>query len=136
MTARDTHAHGFEDLTIEECLDLLGSRYLGRVGFVRDGVPHVFPVNYRLHEGAIVFRTDSGGFLDAVHLSRAAFEVDDVDFEQHSGWSVLVHGKVEEVSDPVELDGLRKLPLHPWAPGERDHYVRISPSKISGRRIV
>jgi hypothetical protein len=26
--------------------------------------------------------------------------------------------------------------LQPWAPGDRDHYVRILPTAITGRRIT
>ncbi|MEX0658515.1 MAG: pyridoxamine 5'-phosphate oxidase family protein [Egibacteraceae bacterium] len=125
-----------ETLSVDECLRLLGSRYLGRVAFVVDGEPHVRPVNYRLHEGIIVFRTDYGGLLDLIHLANVAFEVDDADHEYHTGWSVVVRGKAEEVWQPDELRVLRELPLRPWAPGPRDHYVRISPLEITGRRIT
>jgi uncharacterized protein len=128
-------ARRLEELPVEACLELLERSYLGRIGFVRDGVPQVFPVNYRLHEGAIVFRTDRGGFLDAVHLTHVAFEVDDADLETHTGWSVIVQGKAEEVWEPDELDRMRELPLRPWAPGDRDHYVRILPRTITGRRL-
>lgn len=61
-------------LTVDECLRLLESRSVGRIAFVDDGDPQVLPVNYRVHEGAIVFRTHYGPLLDAVHLSPGAFE--------------------------------------------------------------
>lgn len=124
-----------EPLEIDECLRLLDSRYVGRIAFVDGGLPQVLPLNYRFHEGAIVFRTDYGALLDAVHRSDVAFEVDAIDPDYHTGWSVVVHGRAEEVWRPEDLAGLRALPLRPWAPGSRDHYVRILPGRITGRRI-
>lgn len=125
-----------EPLSVDDCLRLLGSRYVGRIAFVANGRPHVLPINYRLHEGAVVFRTDYGTLLDAVHLADVAFEVDAIDADYHTGWSVVVHGKAEEVWRPEELETVRRLPLRPWAPGARGHYVRIFPGEITGRRIT
>lgn len=125
-----------ESLSVDDCLRLLASRYIGRIAFVANGRPHVLPVNYRLHEGAVVFRTDYGTLLDAVHLAAVAFEVDAIDADYHTGWSVVVHGKAEEVWRPEELESFRLLPLRPWALGTRGHYVRIFPGEITGRRIT
>ena len=125
-----------ETLTVEECLRLLESQAVGRLGFVDDGRPQVLPVNYRFHEGAVVFRTTHGRLLDAIHLSAAAFEIDEIDNARHTGWSVVVHGRAEEVSRAEELPAFRGLPLTSWAPGDRDHYVQILPRTITGRRIT
>ena len=51
-------------------------------------------------------------------------------------WSVLVRGVAREVSDPAELRAARALSLEPWAiDGAADHYVRVEPTLITGRRI-
>ena len=124
-----------EAIDVDECLQLLASRYVGRVAFIEDGRPQVLPVNYAMFEGSIVFRTDYGALLEAVHLSEVAFEVDAIDSDYHTGWSIVVRGRAEEAWRPEDLSRLRELPLRPWAPGARDHYVRIDPTSMTGRRI-
>ena len=52
-----------------------------------------------------------------------------------TGWSVLVKGRAAEVTDPVELDDVTRLPLHPWAPGPKDHWIRIEANEVTGRSI-
>ena len=84
----------------------------------------------------VVLRTDDGTKLDAaIRGSRVAFEIDGTDAAARTGWSVVVRGEAVEVTDPAELARLRKLPLHPWAPGGKAHYVRILPAALTGRRI-
>ena len=126
-----------EDLSVDDCLGLLASATLGRVALIHDDDPHVVPVNYLLHEGTVMFRTTYGTTLDTVSGgARVAFEVDHIDEPTQSGWSVIIHGKAEEIWLPDELDAAALLPITPWAPGDRNHYVRIYPSAITGRRIT
>lgn len=145
-TPRSTHAAAPRNLAIpgprlapldvDECLDRLARRDLGRLAFVVDAKPRIIPMNYLLHEGSILLRTGITPTLDAVIGSPVAFEVDVVDPLDHSGWSVVVHGRAEEVWEPDELARLRALPLQPWAPGAREHYLRIMSTAITGRRIA
>jgi uncharacterized protein len=126
----------WQELTKSECFQLLARERLGRVAVVDDRGPIVFPVNFVLDRHMVVFRTDAGTKLDAAcRGSRVAFEIDGTDAVAHSGWSVVVRGEAIEVTDPAELARLRKLPLHPWAPGAKTHYVRILPAVLTGRRI-
>jgi uncharacterized protein len=125
-----------DQLSVDQCLELLASASLGRVAFVHEEAPRIVPVNYLLHEGAVVFRTTYGTTLDTIAAgARVAFEVDRIDEESHAGWSVVILGKAEEIWMPEEIDAAADLPLTPWAPGDRNHYVRIFPSAITGRRI-
>jgi len=126
----------WRELTPDECRKLLAEHHLGRLALVDQDGPVVFPVNYVFHRLAVVFRTDPGTKLDAAACgARVAFEVDAVDEANGTGWSVLVRGEAVAVTDPAELRRLRALPLYPWAPGDRAHYVRILPSVVSGRLI-
>jgi nitroimidazol reductase NimA-like FMN-containing flavoprotein (pyridoxamine 5'-phosphate oxidase superfamily) len=125
-----------QELTREECFELLASRHLGRVVLVDDRGPLALPVNFTLDHYTILFRTDQGTKLDAASRGgRIAFQVDGADEATRTGWSVLVRGEVTEVTDPSELARVRRLPLYPWAPGAKARYVRILPRVLTGRRI-
>jgi hypothetical protein len=122
-----------------ECRELLGRESVGRVGVTIDALPAVLPVNYTLHEGAVMFRTVAGTKLDAATANTVvAFEVDSGGEREEDGgaWSVLVRGVAREVTDPTELRAARSLPLESWAfDGAADHYVRVEPTLITGRRF-
>lgn len=131
-TAASKH---IDALTVKDCLDLLETQDLGRLAYVVDGKPRILPLNYAMHQGSIVFRTGYGEVLDTIHLQEVEFEVDHGASETETGWSVIVHGVAEEIWRPEELEIARDLALRPWAPGNRDHYVRILSTAITGRRI-
>jgi uncharacterized protein len=104
------------------------------VAVVDDQEPVIFPINFVLDRHMVVFRTDEGTKLDAAARGgRVTFEIDGTDATSRTGWSVVVRGEAAEVTDPVELARLRKLPLFPWAPGAKNRYVRILPAKLTGR---
>jgi nitroimidazol reductase NimA-like FMN-containing flavoprotein (pyridoxamine 5'-phosphate oxidase superfamily) len=118
------------------CWELLHRRILGRVAIVVDGVPRMFPVNYIVDRGDIVFRTDEGMKLEAARDGRvASFEVDHNDPMYHNGWSVLVTGVLEDITDDPERPDTLALPLRSWA-GLGAHVVRLRPLGVSGRRVI
>jgi hypothetical protein len=93
-------------------------------------------VNFALDHGDIVIRTDRSGKLAAAARGAVvAFEADQLDLAGQSGWSVTAVGPSSEVTDPGELARLRAIGLRPWAPGPRDHFIRISPVMLDGRRL-
>lgn len=119
------------------CLELLGQARLGRVAVNRDGVPHVVPVNYAVLDGAIVFRSGHGTKHDAALAGLpVSFEVDRIDEEAHLGWSVLVSGVAEAVTDPATLARIDELGLAAWAPGGRHEVIRVAPDLVSGRELL
>jgi uncharacterized protein len=128
---------GVEALDYAECLRLLASKQVGRLGFAIWGGPEILPVNYVMDGDAVVFATGAGSKLSAVVRSPVVFEVDDTDERTRSGWSVVVHGQAHEVtaSDEGTLERVRALPLEPWAEGRKPYYVRITPRFVSGRRV-
>lgn len=128
--------HGLEKLDRDQCLTLLGTRSIGRVAVTIAALPAIFPVNFTLMDDDIVFRSSPGSKLTAAaQRAVVAFEVDDVDNMYHSGWSVLVVGPASEITDRAELERAERLPLTPWAPGSKGHYIRIRSELVSGRRI-
>lgn len=126
----------WQELSKSECFGLLAREHLGRVAVVDDLGPVVFPVSFVLDRHMVVLRTGEGTKLDAaMRGSRVAFEIDGADPATCTGWSVVVRGEAVEVTDPAELARLRRLPLDPWAPGAKAHYVRILPAALTGRWI-
>lgn len=128
-------SYGLELIAREQCLALLRTQRVGRVG-VFTGRAGVFPVLYALLDDDVVFRTAPGEKLIAAALHReVVFEIDSFDTETRSGWSVNVLGNAEEIVHPDELARADALGLDPWAGDVRDRYVRIRTTELSGRRI-
>jgi nitroimidazol reductase NimA-like FMN-containing flavoprotein (pyridoxamine 5'-phosphate oxidase superfamily) len=129
--------YGLEVLSPEECLELLETQTLGRIGVRVGDTQAILPINFAVHDGDIVFRTDPGmKLMAAVLRTKVVFEADHTDPDSHAGWSVNVVGHVEEARGHAERDEILALPLEPWAEGVRDNVVRIRCEQISGRRIV
>lgn len=131
-------SQGLEELDVDACLALLAEQRIGRIAFAgEDGDLVILPVNYSFDRGAVLVRTAEGSKLDAaVRGARVAFQIDGFDVERRTGWSVLVKGRCLEVWEVAELEHARALPLQPWAPGEKEHFLVVYPSAISGRRIA
>ncbi len=126
---------GLELLSEEDCLLLMAGAEVGRVGVSVGALPAIFPVNYRVENGDIFFRTGEGVKLRAaLDHTVVAFEVDEANADLREGWSVLVVGVAAEMVDEIsaDLDGLGPTP---WAGGQRRHLIRIRPELVSGRRI-
>ena len=56
-----------------------------------------------------------------------------VDLEHRSGWSVTAIGPSRAVTDAADIARLQRIGLDPWAPGVREHFIRISPQLLNGR---
>lgn len=127
---------GLEILDEDECLALLARAEIGRIVFTQHALPAVQPVNFALSDGDIVFRTSPASRLaKAAADTIVAFEIDEFDIAAKTGWSVVAVGPARHVVDPGDAAALEALPLHTWAPGERDYFIRIRPELITGRRI-
>ena len=119
-----------------ECRRLIEPGGVGRIAFSTAAGPAVLPVNFVVVAGTIVLRTGAGTVIETHGDDRVAFEVDHIDEALGQGWSVLVRGQAHRVLQPDELRHLREtVTVVPWPGGERETYVRIVPSQITGRRI-
>lgn len=129
-------ADQMEILDESECLRLLGSAQVGRLGIAIMNVPDIFPVNFLVDEGTVVFRTAEGTkFAAAVLGTAVAFEVDGYDPDAGEAWSVVVKGQAVEIEDMYELFDVEELPLFPWHKSPKSRFVRIQSTEITGRRF-
>src|SRR6516162_3517400 len=125
-----------QTLTPAECYDLLSPGGVGRVAFTTADGPAVLPVNYAMVGHTVIFRTAPDTLLAGYLDGPAGFEVDRLDEALSQGWSVLVTGRAVRVSSEAQVRHLEQhVGVRPWAGGARDVYVRITPRKITGRRI-
>jgi nitroimidazol reductase NimA-like FMN-containing flavoprotein (pyridoxamine 5'-phosphate oxidase superfamily) len=125
---------GLEVIPPAECIRLLACEDFGRLGVVIGGKPEIFPLNYVLdRDDAIVFRTGPGTTL----IGPVVFEVDRLDREAGSGWSVVVHGRTRRVppAESAELRGrMAAFAVHPRG-ADKPYLFRVVPTAVSGRRI-
>lgn len=123
------------DLDRAEALRLLAAKQVGRLAFVRDGRPLIMPMNFTVTEERIVFRTLAHGSLARAVDTPVAFEVDDIDDFLEAGWSVVVNGTAELLTE-AELARLRDAAPEPWAEGPRTLFISIPIEEISGRQLI
>jgi len=131
----ETDRHGLEIINRGECLSLLRQRGFGRIAFTSGALPCVLPVNYRLVDAQVMFRTARGSKLDAATRNAVvAFEIDDMDPLDHTGWSVVVTG-IARVLDDHGREAI-EVPLARWAPDPDVSVVAISTELVTGRRVI
>ena len=138
MTNHDARRSSMNVIDERECIILFSTTTVGLVAFVSAAGQQLLPVNFAAIDGMIYLRTS-----DDSSLAELATGMDDValGIVHHStstrdGWNVTVQGTTAAVIDPLELSrvlGVAKL--RPWAPGERDVVVVLTPRSIGGRRV-
>jgi nitroimidazol reductase NimA-like FMN-containing flavoprotein (pyridoxamine 5'-phosphate oxidase superfamily) len=131
-----------EEIERAECLRLISPSGVGRIAFTGRFGPMVLAVGYTLHEGTIVFLTAQDGTTEEdlrtgiAHAEfKVAFEIDEFDVGERVGWSVMVQGAVHHVDSAAERSALLDAGVKAWPEGAREHFIRITPTMISGRRI-
>lgn len=131
-----------DQLDEDECLRLISPGGIGRIAFTGQYDLTVLPVNYKMHDGMVLFRMSQQS-LTAEDLRtgfpgseyRIAFEVDEFDHETREGWSVLLQGPAHHLDDDAERAEALAVGVDPWPGGERDHFISVKPMRVSGRRI-
>ena len=131
-----------EELDEAESLRLISPGGIGRIAYTSRFGPAVLPVNYKWHDGAIVFRTARHSALDedlqtgiAGGDYLVAFEIDEIDVSGRQGWSVLIQGPAHHVAAEAERQAAAAAGVQPWPAGERELFLRIVPNRVTGRRI-
>jgi uncharacterized protein len=127
---------GMEILEPHECWQLVRSAEVGRLAVAIMNQPDIFPVNYVVDHGAVVFRTAEGTKLAAATLgSSVAFEVDGYEPDQGEAWSVVLKGPAVEIERLDDVLAATDLPLFPWHAAPKPRFVRIDPVSVTGRRF-
>jgi nitroimidazol reductase NimA-like FMN-containing flavoprotein (pyridoxamine 5'-phosphate oxidase superfamily) len=135
-TTRTDDAAILVPLPAEECWRLLAGAPIGRIGVLTRHEPEIYPVNHIVDRGTIVFRVGPSDALLGLSMHpRVSFEVDGVDADRRTGWSVLVKGEAEVHYEPDALRRPTVQPVEPWPDGKRTRWVRILPTEVTGRRI-
>ncbi|HPX35861.1 MAG TPA: pyridoxamine 5'-phosphate oxidase family protein [Mycobacterium sp.] len=118
----------------DKAWDLLSSVTLGRLVTYFGGQLEIFPVNFAVQNGTLLFRTAEGTKLfTSVMNDQVLFEVDDHSLTE--GWSVVVRGTAHVLSTAEEIQEAEQVRLLPWVPTVKLRYVRVTPSEISARRF-
>jgi nitroimidazol reductase NimA-like FMN-containing flavoprotein (pyridoxamine 5'-phosphate oxidase superfamily) len=128
-----------EELSPAECMVLLGSVSVGRVGFTAQALPAVRPVNHIVDGDYVIIRTDISSRITSELRSGlgpvVAYEADVIDPASHLGWSVVVVGVAHRVIEPEEAAEYRRA-LRPWVAGTKDQVIAIHADMITGFRLV
>ncbi len=125
-----------EHLSTETCWELLETTPVGRVVVTVDGAPEIYPVNFVVDDRSVAFQTAPGSKLRGLErFPTTCFEADAIDTNLHAGWSVMVKGRAVDVTRADERFRLNSMPLALWTTGEKDHWVQIRPTEVTGRRI-
>lgn len=121
-------------LSPEEALVQLASESLGRLAIAVGGKPEIFPVNYVVGDGKVLFRTAPGAKLLGLTVnSHVAFQSDS--HTTGEAWSVVVKGTARALESEAEIAAADALELRPWVPTLKYVYVEITPVEITGFRF-
>jgi nitroimidazol reductase NimA-like FMN-containing flavoprotein (pyridoxamine 5'-phosphate oxidase superfamily) len=137
-----TSPERIEALDEADCLTLIAPGGIGRIAYAGRYGQTVLPVNYQLLDNTIVFRTGEDSPLEQDlqtgirHAEwQVAFEIDEIDLAAKGGWSVLIQGHAHHVDSDTEREAVRKTGVQPWSGGAKEHYIRVVPTRITGRRV-
>ncbi len=125
---------GFEAIPLNRCMGLLREGAVGLLALVGTNSPELRPINFSLHRQHIVMRTGRGRiFESARNEAFASFVISEFDRFEHSGWSVVVKGRLS-IGDPT--DSAIRTRVRPWATAEKDEWVLLSIDGVTGREIA
>jgi nitroimidazol reductase NimA-like FMN-containing flavoprotein (pyridoxamine 5'-phosphate oxidase superfamily) len=136
-TASGLRDDGLDVIPLETCLRLLAEGAVGLLALAGTEVrkaPDVRPVNFALVDRIAVMRTGRGRIYEgACRGEPASLVISETDRLEHSGWSVVVSGRLSLANDDESLAEAR---VRPWARVEKREVVALSMDQISGRRLA
>jgi nitroimidazol reductase NimA-like FMN-containing flavoprotein (pyridoxamine 5'-phosphate oxidase superfamily) len=139
----DLTKSNLESLSEAECWELISAGGIGRIGYSGRYGPMIQPVNYKVLDKAIIFRTAQHSAMGEdlrtgiAHAEyKVAFEIDNYDMARRSGWNVLIQGDAHHVDSEPERAGVVQAGVESWVAGERELFLRIVPTRVTGRRVV
>jgi hypothetical protein len=116
---------GMRILTERECLALLATTSIGRVGLSWRALPMILPVHYQLRDHTVVVRTMRGSTLDrASDGTVVAFEAEGPAGAVDPTWSVAAAGLASH--------------HEPCPPLDHGHVVQVEVDlrQLSGREVI
>jgi uncharacterized protein len=126
---------GVESPPTHECWAMLRTATLGRLAFAVDEEVEIFPLNFAVDQGSVVFRTSSSSRIGLCLDGRGvAFEADGLIDGQ--AWSVVVKGHAKEIRSIEDSLAAAQLPVHPLQAGSKPRLVRIVADALTGRRFA
>jgi nitroimidazol reductase NimA-like FMN-containing flavoprotein (pyridoxamine 5'-phosphate oxidase superfamily) len=132
----DTDATGSSTLASAECWGKLRSVQVGRIAFVNDrtGI-EVFPINFLVDHGTIVFRTAAGTKLSGVtERPTVVVQADGCEPGDRRWWSVVVRGRAEPIGGRDDLLDAFDIELDTWHGEPKPYFVRVVPTAVEGAR--
>ena len=122
------------ELAEQHSWEFLQRSSIGRLALCADNKPAIFPIDFFCDGESILFRTAEGTKLSELLANPAvAFEADERTAQE--SLSVIVEGHAEVISGEEEIQIADRAPLPQWIPVATFVYVRITPTKIRGRRF-
>ncbi|HUF99294.1 MAG TPA: pyridoxamine 5'-phosphate oxidase family protein [Ilumatobacter sp.] len=121
-----------------ESTELLRSRSVGRICVIDHGFPVAIPINYE-----VVGNNDDARLVERIVIRTApdtivgryeglgSIEVDDIDFESSTAWSVIVRGTIAPTVGDHDLPD-----PEPLVDTNRERWMTLSVSAITGRRFA
>lgn len=123
------------ELSDDEIWQLVDAMSFGRLAFAVAGSPDIVPINYVSHDGKLYFRSSSGSKLLGVTINqKVAFEIDEV--AGGKARSVIMYGWARELTTSEELEWAETLPLRPWVPTLKYHFIEIAIEEATGREFT
>ncbi|GAA4116087.1 pyridoxamine 5'-phosphate oxidase family protein [Enteractinococcus coprophilus] len=125
-----------ENLSEKQCWELLRSAEVGRLAVIVGDHPEIFPVNYAVDQGTVLFRSAAGTKVtSALSDAPVAFEADGYDAETGLVWSVVVKGQATTFRAIEEAVNSLKVEVRPWQEGKKERFIRIRSHEVTGRRF-